>query len=326
MNKLVSIITPLYNKFEYIKETIYSVEAQTYENWELIVVDDGSTDGSDRLVLSFNNPKIKFLRNNSGIKGPSAARNEGIVNAQGVYVIFLDADDLLLPNCLESRVNYIDKTNEDFVVFQMMSFGNDLAKKTTLKSDDYLFDFLSNDWKWVVTAPIWKKEALIKIGCFDVHFRNLEDPELHTRALLMGLHYTVLCDAENDSLYRQFPNRKLNLSLIVESYFLYLDNFINLMGSHEQVDNKYNACFLASRKRAFNNVLCYYSNMLSKVDKTNIKKYIHKINHVFLQHKFISNSNKWQCQLFFSLFFAWIQLPFVSKYRWIFKKINTKLI
>ncbi len=104
---LISIIIPTYNRYNLLEKTINSVLNQTYKNWELIVVDDGSTDGTDVLVneLSHKDSRIRyFWQKNSG---ESVARNKGFVMAKGEYVAFLDSDDLWHKNNLESKFNTI---------------------------------------------------------------------------------------------------------------------------------------------------------------------------------------------------------------------------
>lgn len=104
---LISIIIPLYNKESCVSDTIRSVLNQSYNNYELIVVDDGSTDESACFVKSFKDERIRYILKDNG--GPSSARNLGVKNANGQWVIFLDADDLLLPHALEIFSNLIDK-------------------------------------------------------------------------------------------------------------------------------------------------------------------------------------------------------------------------
>lgn len=96
---LISIIIPLYNKESCIKKTVLSVLNQSYNNFELIVVDDGSTDNSANIVKSIYDKRIRYLLKDNG--GPSSARNLGVKKALGQWIIFLDADDLLLPEALD---------------------------------------------------------------------------------------------------------------------------------------------------------------------------------------------------------------------------------
>ena len=90
-DKLVSIITPLYNGARYVRETIASVQKQTYENWEMIIVDDGSTDDSQDIVLKLatQDPRIHYYKNEKNM-GVADTRNRAISLAQGRYIAFLD--------------------------------------------------------------------------------------------------------------------------------------------------------------------------------------------------------------------------------------------
>lgn len=116
MSELVSIITPTFNSAKYIAETIQSVQNQTHQNWEMLIVDDGSSDDTVGIVkkISQNESRIKFfpLANNVG---PAKARNIGIENAKGRYMTFLDADDLWFSDFIENSIVTIEKTNIHFV-------------------------------------------------------------------------------------------------------------------------------------------------------------------------------------------------------------------
>jgi glycosyltransferase involved in cell wall biosynthesis len=116
MKSLVSIITPSYNSAKFIAETIQSVQNQTYQNWEMIIVDDGSSDETETIVKTFieKDKRIQFykLEQNSG---PAVARNTGIEKAKGNYMTFLDADDIWFPNFIENSIATINETNVSFV-------------------------------------------------------------------------------------------------------------------------------------------------------------------------------------------------------------------
>lgn len=116
MSALVSIITPTFNSAKYIAETIQSVQKQTYQNWEMIIVDDGSSDNTDTIInqIALTDKRIQFykLEQNSG---PAIARNKGIENAKGNYLTFLDADDIWFPTFIENSIKAIQKTEIPFV-------------------------------------------------------------------------------------------------------------------------------------------------------------------------------------------------------------------
>jgi glycosyltransferase involved in cell wall biosynthesis len=98
----------VYNGEKYIADAINSILTQTYKNWELIVIDDGSTDQTSEIVESFNNKKIKIITNEVNM-GSSCSRNIAIAQAEGKYIAILDADDIALPKRLEIQRNYIEK-------------------------------------------------------------------------------------------------------------------------------------------------------------------------------------------------------------------------
>lgn len=109
VNPLVSIVIPLFNKEDFVIQSLKSIVAQTYTSWECIIVDDGSTDSSPILVKEFfaiNNLKYTLLSQPN--MGPSQARNLGIANSKGVYVALLDADDIWFPSKLEKQVAYME--------------------------------------------------------------------------------------------------------------------------------------------------------------------------------------------------------------------------
>ncbi len=112
MRSLVSIITPIYNSESFILETINSVLNQTYQNWELILIDDCSNDKTLQIVQPFleNQSKIKLLKNNTNL-GAAISRNKGIKAAQGDYIAFLDADDLWKPEKLEKQIAFMQTEN-----------------------------------------------------------------------------------------------------------------------------------------------------------------------------------------------------------------------
>jgi teichuronic acid biosynthesis glycosyltransferase TuaG len=115
MRPLVSIITPCYNSAPFISQTIESVLAQTYQNWEMIIIDDCSTDTSYEIISGFarKDPRIKVyhLEQNGGA---AMCRNKAIEISHGEYLAFLDSDDLWLPEKLEKQLTFMQKNNADF--------------------------------------------------------------------------------------------------------------------------------------------------------------------------------------------------------------------
>jgi glycosyltransferase involved in cell wall biosynthesis len=238
LNCIVSIITASYNKAEYISETIRSVQNQTVTNWELIIVDDLSTDSTVELVavLAKDDSRIKLVTASQNY-GANYCRNVALKRALGKFIVFLDADDILMPFCLENRVKEIEKNNLDFGVFTMGVFHKTIGDSSYLwkpNSTAPLTDFLQHKLPWSILQPIWKKEFLLKIGGFDENFKRLQDVDLHTRALLVqNVNYKQILTSP-DCYYRIDEGRK-NFNTFdfllrrVESSNLYVSKFSSLI-------------------------------------------------------------------------------------------------
>lgn len=134
MKPKVSIVTPVYNSAQFIQSTIESVLSQTYTHWELILVDDGSTDKSLQRIEPFlQHDQIKLIAFKKN-KGVAIARNEGTKHASGSYIAFLDSDDLWLPNKLETQINLMLEANIDvcFSSYSLMDEKGKLLNKTMM--------------------------------------------------------------------------------------------------------------------------------------------------------------------------------------------------
>ncbi len=114
MNDLVSIVMPSYNTAQYIKQSIESILAQTYTAWELIIVDDCSTDNTDEAVSEFlSDTRIRYIKNDRN-SGAAVSRNRALREARGKWIAFLDSDDLWMPDKLEKQIEFMEDNGYDF--------------------------------------------------------------------------------------------------------------------------------------------------------------------------------------------------------------------
>lgn len=196
LQPIVTVITPTKNRLELLKETMDSVNCQTLSEWEHIIVDDGSNDGTPQEVerRSNSDPRITYIERTGKKKGANVCRNIGLYAARSSLVVFLDSDDLLEPGCLERRVE-IMRRNLDihFAVFLMEAFlqkPGDMGRRVShdLHGDD-LLSFLLFELPWQTSAPIWRREVLERLGGFDEALPSWQDVDLHVRALTAGLQY-----------------------------------------------------------------------------------------------------------------------------------------
>lgn len=133
MSQLVSIITPSYNTAKFINQTIDCVLAQTYTNWEMIIVDDCSTDDTDAVVASYTDPRIRYLKNEKN-SGAAVSRNRALAEAKGKWIAFLDSDDLWEPTKLEKQVAFMEKNGYHFSYTNYVEIddeGNSLGRMWT---------------------------------------------------------------------------------------------------------------------------------------------------------------------------------------------------
>ena len=134
----ISVILPVFNSEDFVRKSIESVLAQTFEDFELIIVNDGSTDSSKDIIDSFKDDRIRLI--NQSNQGPGAARNNALKMAQGRYVMYLDSDDWFTSDALEVAYGEITKFDADLTFFKMINFDgeryyeNDWFELKTLQS------------------------------------------------------------------------------------------------------------------------------------------------------------------------------------------------
>jgi glycosyltransferase involved in cell wall biosynthesis len=193
---LYSIVIPTYNRAYLIAETLDSVLNQTYSNWECIVVDDGSNDNTANLVKSYIKKDHRFSylqRPKQKQNGGNAARNYGLKQSKGDFVIFLDSDDLLTVNCLEVRNEILLEAAYDFdmlvshtATFKTQIGDSDLLWNALILNasyDNIIKRFFNLDMPWHTNGVTWSKTFINAVGTWDETLSSWQDWELHARAM-----------------------------------------------------------------------------------------------------------------------------------------------
>jgi glycosyltransferase involved in cell wall biosynthesis len=201
----ISIITPHFNDFKGIKRTHECLKKQNSDAWEWIIVDDFS-DASTKKQLQdyFASEKCTHIKLvlNSKKTNASVCRNIGIDNATSSHLVFLDSDDVISEKFVSNRLIEV----QDFTVFKNSNIldekGNNKPAPTA--STNYLEHFLQAKFIWPITAILWNKSFLIKIGKFNPELKRLQDIELSIRALLKSNNYQVI-ENEADFFYCVAP-------------------------------------------------------------------------------------------------------------------------
>jgi glycosyltransferase involved in cell wall biosynthesis len=196
MQDLVSVIMPAYNAGRHVAESVRSVQAQTFDRWELVVVDDGSTDETGEVVQSLASvdARVRYVRRPNG--GQAAARNTGLGAARGTLVAFLDADDLWLSDKLAAQLEVLERTGVDLVYTDGYIFSDDGAESAeerfhivpgeTRGVEMFRTLFVSN--RIGTLSVLVKRSALDAVGLFDENraYQNCEDYDLWMRLAKWG--------------------------------------------------------------------------------------------------------------------------------------------
>ena len=176
---------PAYNAQDYIQESIDSVIYQSYSNWELIIINDGSTDNTKALVeKNLQDKRIKLF--NQKNQGVSLARNYGIKKANGEFIAFLDSDDIWLPNKLSAQINFFRKKEVYFLYSKSYCFKSNFDfiykchNKEDVKVDSKYLELLTHDYINTSTVIV-KKDVFLELGLFNPDFFGTEDWDMWIR-------------------------------------------------------------------------------------------------------------------------------------------------
>lgn len=219
---MISIVTASYNYEQYIGETVQSVVNQTYSDWELIIVDDCSTDNSVDVIKSFNDERIKLFVNekNLGLKGTV---KRGIKEAKGDWVVFLESDDKIMPDYLEKKIQITKKYPDVNLIFNDCEFFGDqdrvetfnhalkktrsiLCKKTY--PSKMFYDFYHSNKIFTFSAVMAKREDLLKIN-FEPKLDCLLDWHLWIQLAYLNKFYYL---PEKLTLWRLHKNSYISKS------------------------------------------------------------------------------------------------------------------
>lgn len=194
---MISVIVPTYNYGRYIGRTLSSVLAQTYKNFEVIVVDDGSVDNTKEVMQSLNDSRLRYFYQEN--QGACVARNRGIREAQGDYFLFEDADDILEPAHLEEywKVALKNAGANVYGPAVQVRFEDGefrvISEKGKCPGDDLLEDWLGH-WSIVPNCILWPRKNVETVGGWDESLHSNQDGDIACRALIAGIPFVF---AEN---------------------------------------------------------------------------------------------------------------------------------
>jgi glycosyltransferase involved in cell wall biosynthesis len=214
----VSVVIPAYNAMTYLPETVESVLRQTFTDFEVLIINDGSSDHIVQWASQIVDPRVKLIsQENQGLPG---ARNTGIAHAQGEYIAFLDADDLWEPTKLEKQVRCLDDTPEVGLVHTWMLLVDEQGKSTgkVMKSNAQGEVWKQLVEKNVIACPsvIVRRCCFETVGVFDINLRSIEDWDMWIR---IATRYPFAVIKEPLSYYRQLPGSMSKNCQVMEQAF-----------------------------------------------------------------------------------------------------------
>lgn len=184
---LVSVIIPMYNAEQFIAQTLDSVLAQDYPHIEILVVDDGSTDGGAAIVTT-QYPMVRYIKQPNG--GPSAARNRGVQLAQGTWLAFIDADDQWLPTKISRQMAYSEHHGGvDYLLTFMEVF---VEEGTVFPASFNQKHYESKPIGYLPSTLVVRRDSFLRVGFFNEQLRVSEDADWFFRAKDAGLSLVVI--------------------------------------------------------------------------------------------------------------------------------------
>jgi len=202
-SNLISIIIPTYNRADLIGETLNSLIVQTHQNWECIIVDDGSIDGTEELIKSYIRKDSRFQyhkRPLNRIKGANACRNYGFEMSKGDFIKWFDSDDIMHPDFLQKQINVLSKNSglnfcasfsETFVdtIKQVVAYNNPAIY---IDNQDSLFNYIIGKVIFLTPSPLWKRDFLIDKNLFDETLHNAHETDFNFARLIEGAKFQYL--------------------------------------------------------------------------------------------------------------------------------------
>ncbi|WNZ23807.1 glycosyltransferase family 2 protein [Leptolyngbya sp. NK1-12] len=223
----VSVIIPAYNAMAYLPETMTSALSQTFADFEMIVINDGSSDGIEQWVAQLSDARVKLISQaNQGLAG---ARNTGIAHAQGEYLAFLDADDLWDATKLEKQVRVLEECPEVGLVYTWVALIDQNGHPTGRTFEKHVEGYV---WRELVgfnivgcgSVPLIRRSCLERVGWFDIQLSRFNINEDWDMWLRIAAFYPFRVIKEPLVLYRQhFNNASKNWPMVQKSYEIVIE-------------------------------------------------------------------------------------------------------
>jgi len=231
---LVSIVMPVYNAAEFLRESLDSILSQTYCNWELIAVDDASSDNSYQILMQYADAdsRIKLYKNRNNL-GVSKSANKAISKAKGEYIARMDSDDIMFPDRLEKQLKYLQKHDDVLVVGMQCKFVNSRGDITGNKIFPTSFENIKSMMFWSIPMQqpslMFNRNKLPKnFAWYDGGFTSAEDLELMFKLFKLG----KVANMSDFGLYYRIHGGNTSLINPKKTFYLTLKSRIRAVRKH----------------------------------------------------------------------------------------------
>lgn len=294
----LSVIIPCFNGFEYLKHMIDCCERQTFTDWELIIVDDGSTDDTSNKISTYSsrNSRIKFFQRDRLPKGSLTCRNIGFKHSSGQYIIHFDADDIFTDDCFENRVKYMDEHPEcDYATFLAQGFHCDGEQKMVYErfygvfesERDLLERFLSVSYPFSIWCNIYRRHIVEKYP-WDESVKVYSDFSYALPMIFDGINHSFAQNTTPDYLYRRFYSKQNMCSSAVNPEKCTSTNYLftkvlEILSSRSDSDIR--------KKQFLRFIVLHFERLVNGRNEYDVNEYINILK-PFYERKLINQFNK----------------------------------
>lgn len=243
---LVSIIIPTFNRADLIGDTLDSVLSQTYDKWECIIVDDGSEDHTESIVLDFCQKDSRFRfynRQADATKGANACRNYGFDISQGEFIKWFDSDDIMKPELIAIQFDHLTRNSDlDCSIVYGETFDRSLdhtniQRPKNIDPKDPISAFILNEIHFSTLGPLWRREFLNDNTLFDESYSKLQDTEFHFRMVLNRMKFEFM---DKSLFYIRVDNERISSKTsigLLDSIFRYHFQIFEVLDDNDISDN-----------------------------------------------------------------------------------------
>ncbi len=279
-NPKVSIITPTYNSSLFIKRTVESVRAQTFTDWEYLIVDDHSTDNTTELIGEFirQDPRIKLLQTSQNSGGPATPKNVGVERAVGQYIAFLDHDDEWLPEKLAKQLKAFEESKDEKLCIVSCGAnlindkGNCFSIYNPINEKVAIPEILLRNPIYSNSSVLMKSEVAYAVGKRDERMKYSEDWDMWIRVMSLGYNITFI----NEPLFNYYFHEN-NITKASKDKLIKVKDAEYVFQKHYDLYSKYNYVHVGY----FRLGIMYFLGGDTKTSRSNFKKSI-KTKKLFL--------------------------------------------